>query len=228
MWGNLGISLFGPLTGALDRHHDRVGGAGDRWRSSSAAPSARCCSAPRRSSARPPGRRRWSSCAACSAAAARWCRRCSTSARTSAGRRWRSSSSPPRPSPWSARRGVGRSCIVAGAVATMMAVRPLGSVRLLRKVMVWLVLAASVFLFVEVLLQPRQAIPQDCGARLLARRRPGRGRRGLLRAAGRRLQPALAYPQGRVLGRLARLRARRDRLLRARASSPSPTSAPAT
>jgi NCS1 family nucleobase:cation symporter-1 len=51
--------------------------------------------------------------------------------------------------------------IVAGAIATVMAVRPLGSVRLLRKIMVWLVLAASVFLFVQVLLQPRQAIPQD-------------------------------------------------------------------
>jgi len=51
--------------------------------------------------------------------------------------------------------------IVAGAAATAMAVRPLGSVRLLRKVMVWLVLAASVFLFVQVLMQPRQAIPQE-------------------------------------------------------------------
>ena len=51
--------------------------------------------------------------------------------------------------------------LIAGATATLMAVRPLGSVRLLRKVMVWLVLAASVFLFVQVLLQPRQAIPQD-------------------------------------------------------------------
>lgn len=51
--------------------------------------------------------------------------------------------------------------ILAGVVATWMAVRPLGSVRLLRKVMVWLVLAASVFLFVEVLLQPRQPIPTD-------------------------------------------------------------------
>ena len=51
--------------------------------------------------------------------------------------------------------------LLAGALATLMAVRPLGSVRLLRKIMVWLVLAASVFLFVEVLLQPRQAIPQD-------------------------------------------------------------------
>ena len=51
--------------------------------------------------------------------------------------------------------------ILAGAVATLMAVRPLGSVRLLRKVMVWLVLAASVFLFVQVLLQPAQPIPQD-------------------------------------------------------------------
>jgi NCS1 family nucleobase:cation symporter-1 len=51
--------------------------------------------------------------------------------------------------------------LVAGAVATLMAVRPLGSVRLLRKVMVWLVLAASVFLFVQVLMQPRQSIPTD-------------------------------------------------------------------
>ena len=51
--------------------------------------------------------------------------------------------------------------LLAGAVATLMAVRPLGSVRLLRKVMVWLVLAASVFLFVQVLLQPGQAIPQE-------------------------------------------------------------------
>jgi nucleobase:cation symporter-1, NCS1 family len=51
--------------------------------------------------------------------------------------------------------------ILAGAVATLMAVRPLGSVRLLRKVMVWIVLAASVFLFVEVLLQPARPIPQS-------------------------------------------------------------------
>ncbi len=51
--------------------------------------------------------------------------------------------------------------IVAGAAATTMAVRPLGSVRLLRKVMVWLVLAASVFLFVQVLRQPHQGISQD-------------------------------------------------------------------
>ena len=51
--------------------------------------------------------------------------------------------------------------ILAGAAATLMAVRPLGSVRLLRKVMIWLVLAASVFLFVQVMLQPRQAVPQD-------------------------------------------------------------------
>jgi NCS1 family nucleobase:cation symporter-1 len=51
--------------------------------------------------------------------------------------------------------------LLAGAAATAMAVRPLGSVRLLRKVMVWLVLIASVVLFVQVLLQPRQAIPQE-------------------------------------------------------------------
>src|SRR3954452_4344078 len=49
----------------------------------------------------------------------------------------------------------------AGAVATIMAVRPLGSVRLLRKVMVWLVLAASVFLFVEVLAKPYVGVPHD-------------------------------------------------------------------
>jgi nucleobase:cation symporter-1, NCS1 family len=51
--------------------------------------------------------------------------------------------------------------ILAGAAATFMAIRPLGSVRLLRKIMVWLVLAASTFLFVQVLLEPRQSIPQD-------------------------------------------------------------------
>ena len=51
--------------------------------------------------------------------------------------------------------------ILAGTAATIMAIRPLGSVRLLRKIMVWLVLAASAFLFVQVLLQPRQSIPQD-------------------------------------------------------------------
>ena len=51
--------------------------------------------------------------------------------------------------------------ILAGAIATVMAVRPLGSVRMLRKVMVWLVLVASVVLFVQVLLQPRQPMPQD-------------------------------------------------------------------
>jgi len=51
--------------------------------------------------------------------------------------------------------------LLAGAAATAMAVRPLGSVRLLRKVMVWLVLAASVFLFIQVLRQPQQPIAQD-------------------------------------------------------------------
>jgi len=51
--------------------------------------------------------------------------------------------------------------LLAGAVATLMAVKPLGSVRMLRKVMVWLVLIASVVLFIQVLSQPRQPIPQD-------------------------------------------------------------------
>lgn len=51
--------------------------------------------------------------------------------------------------------------VLAGGVATVMAVHPLGSVRWLRKVMVWLVLLASVVLFVAVLLQPSQPMPQD-------------------------------------------------------------------
>lgn len=50
--------------------------------------------------------------------------------------------------------------ILAGAVATLMAVRPLGSVRILRKVMVWVVLLASIYLFVQVLLQPARPIDQ--------------------------------------------------------------------
>lgn len=50
--------------------------------------------------------------------------------------------------------------VLAGAVATLMAVRPLGSVRMLRKVMVWLVLVASVVLFAQVLMQPAREIPQ--------------------------------------------------------------------
>ena len=48
--------------------------------------------------------------------------------------------------------------ILAGAAATVMAIRPLGSVRLLRKIMVWLVLAASLYLFVQVLTQPRHDV----------------------------------------------------------------------
>ena len=87
--------------------------------------------------------------------------------------------------------------LIAGVGATVMAVRPLGSVRLLRKVMVWLVLAASVFLFVQVLLQPRQAIPTDGVLGFWPGRRPGRRRRHLLRAAGGRLQPPLADPDRR-------------------------------
>lgn len=51
--------------------------------------------------------------------------------------------------------------ILAGAIATVMAVRPLGSVKVLRKFMVWLVLAASVYLFVQVLSKPVHDLPQD-------------------------------------------------------------------
>jgi putative hydroxymethylpyrimidine transporter CytX len=44
--------------------------------------------------------------------------------------------------------------LLAGAGATVMAVRPLGSVRWLRKVIVWLVLAATVYLFAQLLSEP--------------------------------------------------------------------------
>jgi putative hydroxymethylpyrimidine transporter CytX len=51
--------------------------------------------------------------------------------------------------------------LIAGFLATAMAVRPLGSVKLLRKFMVWLVLIASVYLFIQVLSKPVQDMPQD-------------------------------------------------------------------
>ncbi|TDU89668.1 putative hydroxymethylpyrimidine transporter CytX [Kribbella voronezhensis] len=51
--------------------------------------------------------------------------------------------------------------LLAGAIATVMAVRPLGSVKLLRKFMVWLVLIASIYLFVAVLSKPVHSLPQD-------------------------------------------------------------------
>jgi purine-cytosine permease-like protein len=41
--------------------------------------------------------------------------------------------------------------VLAGIIATTMAVRPLGSVKILRKFMVWLLLFASLVLFVQVL-----------------------------------------------------------------------------
>jgi nucleobase:cation symporter-1, NCS1 family len=44
--------------------------------------------------------------------------------------------------------------LLAGFVATLMAIRPLGSVRTLRKYLVWVVLAASAYLFVQVLRSP--------------------------------------------------------------------------
>lgn len=44
--------------------------------------------------------------------------------------------------------------VLAGIGATVMAVRPLGSVRLLRKVIVWLVLAATAYFFVQLLQEP--------------------------------------------------------------------------
>ncbi|GAA1710118.1 putative hydroxymethylpyrimidine transporter CytX [Kribbella yunnanensis] len=51
--------------------------------------------------------------------------------------------------------------VLAGIIATTMAVRPLGSVKILRKFMVWLVLIASVYLFIQVLSKPVQSLPQD-------------------------------------------------------------------
>ncbi|MDN5961579.1 MAG: permease [Propionibacterium sp.] len=51
--------------------------------------------------------------------------------------------------------------IVAGALCTLMAIRPLGSVKILRTVMLWLVLAGSIYLFVMVLRQPSHTIGQD-------------------------------------------------------------------
>lgn len=51
--------------------------------------------------------------------------------------------------------------VLAGVIATTMAVRPLGSVKLLRKFMVWLVLLASVYLFIQVLGKPVQDLPQE-------------------------------------------------------------------
>ncbi|WOP18736.1 purine-cytosine permease family protein [Raineyella sp. LH-20] len=51
--------------------------------------------------------------------------------------------------------------LVAGAITTVMAVRPLGSVRMLRTIMVWLVIACSVYLFVMVLREPTHPIDQS-------------------------------------------------------------------
>lgn len=47
--------------------------------------------------------------------------------------------------------------VVAGAVATSMAIKPLGSVRALRKVVVWLVAAASAYLLFSLLREPLPA-----------------------------------------------------------------------
>lgn len=44
--------------------------------------------------------------------------------------------------------------VLAGAAATLMAVRPLGAVRALKRVAVWLVLASTVYLLVQVLRRP--------------------------------------------------------------------------
>jgi NCS1 family nucleobase:cation symporter-1 len=50
--------------------------------------------------------------------------------------------------------------ILAGIGATTMAVRPLGSVRVLRKYVMWLVLIASVYLFVQLLREPLPSLTE--------------------------------------------------------------------
>lgn len=50
--------------------------------------------------------------------------------------------------------------VLAGVGATTMAVRPLGSVRWLRKVVVWLVLGATVYLFAQLLSEPLPALTE--------------------------------------------------------------------
>jgi putative hydroxymethylpyrimidine transporter CytX len=53
--------------------------------------------------------------------------------------------------------------LAAGVLATAMALRPLGVVRLLSRYAVWAALAAIVYLFVEVLAQPRPPITDGAG-----------------------------------------------------------------
>ena len=100
-----------------------------------------------------------------------------------------------------------------------MAIRPLSSVRLLRKIMVWLVLAASVFLFVQVLLQPRQSIPQESVLGFWPAVDLAVAGVISFGAAGSGLQPTLANSEGRLLGSLSRLRPRRRRTITPSASS---------
>ena len=51
-------------------------------------------------------------------------------------------------------RCVGSSWSGAGIIATLLALRPLGAVRLLRKYAVWFALAATIYLFIQVLRRP--------------------------------------------------------------------------
>ncbi|MCA1712903.1 MAG: cytosine permease [Actinobacteria bacterium] len=54
--------------------------------------------------------------------------------------------------------------LVAGVLATAMAVRPLGAVRTLAKYAVWLALAATVYLFVRVLSHPLPQVTEGAGS----------------------------------------------------------------
>ena len=227
--GDVGQPRDQPVRAAhrrAGRHHHRLGRPGHRWRSWSAAAWARCCSAPRPSSAPPPEPRPWCRCAGWSAGAARWCRPCSTSPRTSAGPRWRSSSSRPRPSAVLGEAWRWPFVILAGAGGDADGGPPAGQCPAAAQ---GHGLAGAGRVGVPV----RRRCCCSRGRR--SRRTSVLGfwpavdladrRRDLLRAAGRRLQPALPDPPGGVLGRLRSATAWPPSPTTPSASSPSPTSA---
>lgn len=160
LWGNLGISLFGPVTGALV-----VAYTGSLWQGllavvigcgigalvlGGAAVFGSHTGAPAMASLRGLFGRRGSMAPTVLNIAQNigWATMeiivISQAAVAVTGERWR----------W-------LFVILAGVIATAMAVRPLGSVKLLRKFMVWLVLLASIYLFVQVLSKPVHDLPQD-------------------------------------------------------------------
>ncbi|MEV6287891.1 cytosine permease [Kribbella sp. NPDC051770] len=160
LWGNLGISLFGPVTGALVAAY-----TGSLWQGllavvvgcgigalvlGGAAVFGSHTGAPAMASLRGLFGRRGSMAPTVLNIAQNigWATMeiivISQAAVAVTGERWR----------W-------LFVVLAGVIATAMAVRPLGSVKLLRKFMVWLVLLASIYLFVQVLSKPVHDLPQD-------------------------------------------------------------------